>query len=56
MQRNASNALYAGGFLIFIGFIVGSAVGIAKDEPSLGVIIGVAVAAVIALLLWLRAR
>lgn len=56
MQRNASNALYAGGLLLFVGFIVGSAVGIAKDEPSLGAIIGVAVATVIAVLLWFRAR
>lgn len=56
MQRNASNALYAGGLLLFAGFIVGAVVGIAKDEPSLGVIIGVGVAALIALLLWIRAR
>jgi hypothetical protein len=56
MQRDGSNALYAGGLLLFVGFIVGSAVGIAKDEPSLGAIIGVGAAAVVAALLFLRAR
>ena len=56
MQRDGSNALYAGGLLLFVGFLVGSAVGIAKDEPSLGAIIGVGVAAVVAALLYLRAR
>ena len=56
MQRNGSNALYAGGLLLFAGFIVGSAIGIAKDEPSLGAMVGVGVAAVVAGLLFLRAR
>ena len=56
MQRNGSQALYAGGLLLFVGFIVGSAVGIMKDEPSLGAILGVGAAMVVALLLWLRAR
>ncbi|UUR08482.1 hypothetical protein [Sphingomonas glaciei] len=56
MQRDGSTALYAGGLLIFIGFLVGSAAGIAYDEPSLGAILGVAAAAVLAILLWLRAR
>lgn len=56
MQRDGSTALYAGGLLLFIGFLVGSAAGIAYDEPSLGAILGVAAAAVLALLLWLRSR
>ena len=56
MQRNGSNALYAGGLLLFVGFIVGSAVGIAIDQPSLGAMIGVGAAAVVAALLYLRAR
>ena len=56
MQRDGSRALYAGGLLLFVGFLVGAAGGIAYDEPSLGVILGVAAAAVIAVLLWLRGR
>lgn len=56
MQRDGSNALFAGGLLLFVGFIVGSAVGIANDEPSLGAMIGVGAAAVVAALLYLRSR
>ncbi|WP_426267218.1 hypothetical protein [Sphingomonas sp. LHG3443-2] len=56
MQRSGSTALYAGGLLLFIGFIAGSVIGIAKDQPSLGAIIGVGVAAVIAVLLWFVRR
>ena len=56
MQSDGSRALYAGGLLLFVGFIVGSAVGIAKDEPSLGAILGVAAAAVLALLLYIYSR
>jgi hypothetical protein len=56
MQRDGSNALYAGGLLLFVGFLVGSAVGIAKDEPSLGAILGVGAAAVIAVLLYFWGR
>lgn len=56
MQRNGSNALYAGGLFLFVGFIIGSAVGIAYDEPSLGAMLGVAAAAVFAVLLFLRSR
>jgi membrane protein DedA with SNARE-associated domain len=53
MQRSGSTALYAGGLLLFVGFIAGSAIGIVKDQPSLGAILGVGVAAVVAALLWL---
>lgn len=56
MQRNGSRTLYAGGLILFFGFIVGSAVGIVRDQPSLGAILGVMVAAVIALLLSWRGR
>ena len=56
MQRNRSGALYAGGLLLFIGFIVGSVTGIAMDQPSMGAIVGVAVAAALALLLWFIGR
>lgn len=52
MQRDGSKLFYAGGLLLFLGFIAGAAVGIALDQPSLGAIGGVAIAALLALLLW----
>jgi prepilin signal peptidase PulO-like enzyme (type II secretory pathway) len=56
MQSDGSKALYAGGILLFIGFIAGSATGIAYDQASLGAMAGVGVAALLALLLWVRAK
>jgi tetrahydromethanopterin S-methyltransferase subunit B len=56
MQNDGSRALYAGGLLLFVGFIAGSITGIAYDQASLGAVVGVAVAALLALILWARAR
>ena len=56
MQRNGSQALFGGGLLLLLGFLAGSVAGIAFGQPSLGSILGVAAAAVIAALLWWRAR
>lgn len=56
MQTNGSNPLYAGGLLLFLGFIAGSVIGIATDQPSLGAMGGVGVAALLAALLWWRSR
>lgn len=56
MQSDGSKALYAGGLLLFLGFIAGSVTGIVYDQASLGAMVGVAVAALLALLLWVRAR
>jgi membrane protein DedA with SNARE-associated domain len=56
MQRDTNKPLFAGGFLILVGFLGGSAWGISEGQPSLGTMIGVGVAAVIAALLWLFRR
>ncbi|GAA4009821.1 hypothetical protein [Sphingomonas humi] len=56
MQRDGSSLTYAGGLLLLVGFIAGAAVGIAIDQPSLGAIGGVAIAALLALLLWFVRR
>ena len=40
-----------GGILIAIGLVVGAAIGIANRQPSLGVVIGLAVGAIAALVL-----
>lgn len=52
MQRNGSQTLSASGLLILVGFLAGSAIGIASGEPSLGAILGVMAAAILAVLLW----
>lgn len=52
MQRDGSKLFYVGGLFLFLGFIAGAAIGIALDQPSLGAIGGVAIAALLALLLW----
>lgn len=56
MQRNGSQLLYAGGLLLLLGFLAGSAAGIAYGQPSLGSILGVLAAALVAVLLWWRGR
>lgn len=45
-----------GGCLVFAGFILGAGFGIMIDEPSLGVIVGVASGALLALALWYAGR
>ena len=52
MQRDGSTLTYGGGCLLLVGFIAGSAVGIAIDQPSLGAIGGVAIAGLVAVALW----
>lgn len=56
MQRDDTSPLFAGGLLILVGFIAGAAFGIAYGQPSLGAIGGVALASLVAVLLWLRRR
>ncbi|WP_300974777.1 hypothetical protein [Sphingomonas sp. LHG3406-1] len=56
MQPDANKPLYAGGLLILVGFLAGSIIGIRQGEPSRGAIIGVGIAVLIAILLWLVGR
>lgn len=56
MKRYDDRPLFAGGLLILLGFLAGSAFGIAYGQPSMGAILGVAAAGLIALLLWVRKR
>ena len=46
----------AGGFFIFIGLIVGSILGIIFDQPSIGMVSGMASGAFIATAIWLIDR
>lgn len=56
MASQTPRTYFAGGFLMLVGFLAGSVIGILKDEPSLGAILGTAAGAALALLLWVAAR
>ncbi len=43
----------AGGIFIFIGLIVGAIIGIAYDQPSLGMIGGFGIGVALAVFIWL---
>lgn len=46
----------AGGFFIFAGLIAGSILGIVFDQPSIGMVSGMAAGAIIAAIIWLIDR
>ncbi len=46
----------AGGFPIAAGALLGTAVGVALRQPSIGLLAGIAIGSAIALLIWLRDR
>ena len=56
MPRPAPRAAHAGGFLIAAGVVIGAVAGSALHEPTIGVLLGFAISAGLALALWLRER
>jgi hypothetical protein len=56
MTDPAKRPATAGGFLIAAGLLLGTVVGVAVGQPSLGFLAGLAIGAVLALLLWLLDR
>lgn len=46
----------AGGIFIAIGLLVGAIIGVALDQPSAGMVIGMGVGAAIAVAVWLLDR
>jgi hypothetical protein len=46
----------AGGFFIFVGLIIGSIIGIIYDQPSIGMVGGMASGGIIATVIWLLDR
>jgi hypothetical protein len=46
----------AGGIFIFLGLLIGAIAGLALGEPSLGMVSGFGVGAVLAILIWLLDR
>ena len=54
-SRHPSKGM-AGGFFIFAGLIVGSIIGIIYNEPSMGMVGGMASGGIIATVVWLLDR
>lgn len=54
MPRSRPSA--AGGVLIAIGAIGGAVIGVARQQPTLGLVVGIAIGAALAVLIWLRDR
>ena len=46
----------AGGFFIFVGLIIGSIIGVIYDQPSIGMVGGMASGGIIAMIIWLLDR
>jgi hypothetical protein len=46
----------AGGFFIFAGLIIGSIIGVIYNQPSIGMVSGMAAGGVIATVIWLLDR
>ncbi len=46
----------AGGVLVAVGAILGAVVGVSRQQPTLGMIVGIAVGAALAVVIWLRDR
>jgi hypothetical protein len=51
----SSNAL-GGGFLIAMSTLIGTGVGVAMGQPTIGILAGTGLGSGLALLLWLRDR
>jgi uncharacterized protein YqgC (DUF456 family) len=52
----ATSSPPAGGVFVALGAIVGAVIGLIYDQPSLGLVIGLAVGAAMALMIWWRSR
>lgn len=46
----------AGGFFIFVGLIIGSTIGIIYEQPSIGMVSGMASGGIVATIIWLLDR
>jgi UDP-N-acetylmuramyl pentapeptide phosphotransferase/UDP-N-acetylglucosamine-1-phosphate transferase len=55
MQLNPKSPA-GGGCLIFAGFLLGAFLGIAYNQPSIGVLTGTGVGVLLALVFWLIGR
>lgn len=55
-MANASRNSMAGGFLLAVSILVGAFVGIVKQQASLGLVVGLSVGIVLAIVIWLVDR
>jgi hypothetical protein len=56
MNKDGRQSGRAGGFLIAMSTLIGTGIGVALGQPSIGVIGGTGFGSGLALLLWLRDR
>jgi hypothetical protein len=54
--RPTSRSTDAGGFLLAAALLIGTLVGLALGEPSIGFLVGLTIGVAIALLIWQRGR
>jgi len=52
----ATSSSPGGGVLIAIGAVLGAIIGLTYDQPTMGVLAGIAIGAVLALAIWWRSR
>lgn len=55
-KRPAPRPANAGGFLLAAALMLGTGIGLALGEPSIGFLAGLAIGIVVALAIWLRGR
>jgi hypothetical protein len=46
----------AGGIFIAFGLLIGAIVGVARDQPSAGAVIGMVIGSIVAMLIWVMDR
>lgn len=56
MNRPATPAANAGGFLLAASLTVGTIIGLVKGEPSIGFVVGLVIGVALAVALWLLDR
>ena len=47
---------FAGGIFVALGLLIGAILGVALDQPSAGLVIGMAIGSMIAVVIWLFDR
>lgn len=56
MSRPDQRSNSAGGFIVAASLMVGTIVGLVLGQPSIGFLTGLGIGAMVAIVLWLKAR